>query len=193
MMNDEMTGKGLAQGEQIILRPVLEQDLERLAYLLGESPFGIGQDALPWTAARLKKKFEDAENPGLWGDRRFTFAVARLSGGVVGFIDCTRDSCGGLWITLHVQQGLADCDSLGRDALATFMAMARKWHNLPRVATAVVACEQEKCGWYRDAGFELEIRAEEAQLYQGCFHDILIYGWLAESTIANRAPDGIGA
>jgi hypothetical protein len=190
--NDAMIGKGFATGSHVILRPVLEADLEALAYLLGENPLGLGQDQLPWTAARLKKKFEDSDKPGLWDDNRFTLAVTRKSGELAGFIDCERERNGVHWIALHIREGLADRDELGRDALAAFVALGRKWHVMPKVATALIDGEPHKQNWFADAGFELEIRAEESHLYLGEIRDILIYGWLAESTLANRAPEGIG-
>ena len=54
--------RGFAEGEHVVLRPVLESDLAGLAELMAQNPI----EALPWTRQRLTKQFKDEKEPGLW-------------------------------------------------------------------------------------------------------------------------------
>ena len=181
-----------ASGEHVTLRPVLEPDLERLAYLLGECPIGQDEEQLPWTTMRLKNKFEDKDKPGLWDTNRRMYSIARHDDSIVGYVDEAVEKHDLRWITLHIAESLADRDAVGRDAIRTYMAMAKKWNNLPRVATGIGEFEEQKRAWFSAEGFALEITCEAALLYLGKVRDIQIYGWLADWVEARRAPEGIG-
>ena len=65
MTDNASTERGFVEGEHIVLRPVLEKDLEQLAPLMAQNP--CERKPTPWTLQRLKKKFEDEKDPGLWG------------------------------------------------------------------------------------------------------------------------------
>jgi RimJ/RimL family protein N-acetyltransferase len=182
--------RGFAQGALVVLRPVREEDLPELARLLAENPFD--REPLPWTHQRLKQKFEDKEEPGLWGKRKRYFAVVRLSGGMVGFI-FEEEEWGDstvCWNRFHVGGRLEDRDALGRDALAAYLAYKRRWNDLRRISFSIGGVEEAKAQWLRDCGFAWEITLEQAVLHQGQPVAEVIYSWVSERVLELRVDDG---
>ena len=103
--------RGFCEGEHVVLRPVREADLPELARLLAENPYE--REPLPWTHQRLKQKFEDKEKPGLWEDEKRIFAIARKSGGLVGFVRENQDWSPTIcWNAMHVDQAAPDRDAV---------------------------------------------------------------------------------
>ena len=177
--------KGFAQGELVVLRPVLEDDLRELAQLLAENPYE--QEPTPWTYQRLKKKFEDKENPGLWERTKKTYCVVRKSGGVVGFIQESRDRGDMYWCTLHVAERLPDRDALGNDLVATYLAYKQRWRKPRRISFALLLVEEPKTQWLETAGFGCELAFERSALYRGEPVALVFYTWVADWALALRA------
>ncbi len=191
--NEKESSDWLASGQHTMLRPVLTGDLPRLAYLLAEAPLGIDDEPFPWTESRLRRKFEDKSSPGLWGDNKKLYVVATRDDQVAGYVSETVRNTGGTVIRFHVGELVESRDVVGVDAVATYMGMARRWHPLHRVSANVLACEKQKRAWLESAGFELEVTCREAVFYQGRPVDCLIYGWVADWALANRAEATAGS
>ncbi len=182
--NETKIEKGFAEGEHVVLRPVLEADLAELARLLAENPL----EALPWTLQRLRKKFEDKDEPGLWGKSQRYFAIARRGGGVVGYLKESDDSNRGMyWNEHHIQDGLEDRAALGLDAVSAYLAYKQKWHNPLRISFDVLRPEEMKIDWLEQAGFELELTQERIMLYLGQPEARCLYTWFSEELLSAPA------
>jgi hypothetical protein len=178
--NETMKEKGFAEGKHVVLRPVLEADLPELAKLMAENPL----EALPWTLQRLKKKFEDKEEPGLWGKSQRYFAIVRQSGGIVGYLKEQEDAIRGMyWNEHHIQDSVADRSLLGLDAITAYMQYKQKWHNPLRISFDVLRPEQEKATWLEAAGFELELTQERVMFYLGQPEARCLYTWFSEELL----------
>jgi RimJ/RimL family protein N-acetyltransferase len=166
----------LGTGSYIRLRAVQEEDLAQLAALMAATP--CLRELLPWTAQRLKKKFNDEKEPGLWGRRDRVYLAVRIADGqIIGYID-ERER----WICrelhLHVAADAADRDALGHDMLAAYMQVVLDWHDQVRVEAHVLACEQQKQQWLATAGFELEASFSEYHMYRGSPEALQFWGWI---------------
>lgn len=182
--NETAMERGFAEGEHVILRPVLESDLRELAQLMAEHPL----ETLPWTLQRLKKKFEDKDEPGLWGKSQRYFAIVRRVGGVVGYLKENEDSNRGMyWNEHHIKDGLADRAALGLDAVSAYLAYKRKWHNPLRISFDVLRPEEEKSAWMVQAGFELELTQERIMLYRGQPEARCLHTWFSEELLSAPA------
>ena len=149
---------------------------------------------LPWTLQRLKKKFEDKDNPGLWGREQRYFVVARLAGGVVGFLQEREESGhGAYWNRLYIDESLDDRDTIGPDAIAAYLAYKHKWHNPQRIGFDALRGEPGLEQWLSDAGFTCELVFERWVLHRGQPEALCIYSWLSEAIRANLADDGLVA
>jgi len=176
------TEKGFAEGEHVVLRPVLEDDLPELAKLMAENPGE--REPTPWTHQRLKKKFEDKKEPGLWGKRERYYVIVRKSGGVVGLLREEDDYNRGIyWNELHVADALADRDQLGRDVAATYLAYKQRWHDPLRISFDLLRVEKTKIAWLEACGFELELTQERSVLYRGKPEARCFYTWLSETLL----------
>lgn len=185
--NKETEVKGFAEGEHTVLRPVLEEDLAALAPLLAGNP---GEpDRLPWTQQRLKKKFDDEKEPGLWGkSMRMLTAVRREGGEVVGYVKEQKDENPGVfWAYMHVADGAADRNSLGPDMLAAYLAYKQRWHDPFRVAFNILGCETDKAGWLEQCDFPLELRRERMVMWLGKPEAICTHAWYSERLKAELA------
>ncbi|MBN2080971.1 hypothetical protein JW859_02065 [bacterium] len=172
--------QGFAEGQHVVLRPVLEDDLAALAGLMAENPL----EPLPWTLQRLKNKFEDKDEPGLWGKTARHFVIVRHNGEVVGFLKESDDSNRGMhWNELHIKDGLADRDVLGVDTLTAYLAYKQKWHNPLRISFDVLRPETEKATWMVEAGFELELTQERVLFYRGQPEARCLYTWFSEELL----------
>ena len=181
--------RGFCEGEHVVLRPVREADLPELARLLAENPYE--REPLPWTHQRLKQKFEDKEKPGLWEDEKRIFAIARKSGGLVGFVRENQDWSPTIcWNAMHVDQAAPDRDVLGLDALKAYLKYKRKWHNPQRLSYSILRPETAKAEWLKLAGFELELTMERVMLYRGVPEAECVYTWISPEALANCADDG---
>ncbi len=168
--------QSMATGTYVRLRAVQEEDLEQLAALMAATP--CPRELLPWTAQRLRKKYNDEKEPGLWGRRDRVYLAVRIADGkVVGYID-ERER----WICrdlhLHVAADAADRDALGSDMLAAYMRMVLDWHDQPRFEAHVLACEDHKQQWLAAAGFELEVSFSEYFMHQGRPEALQFWGWI---------------
>jgi RimJ/RimL family protein N-acetyltransferase len=178
--NETAIERGFADGEHVVLRPVLETDLVELAPLMAENPL----ETLPWTHQRLKKKFEDKDEPGLWGKSKRYFAIVRKTGGVVGYLKEQQDSNRGMyWNEHHIKDGLADRAALGHDAVSAYLAYKQKWHNPLRISFDVMRPEEEKIAWVEQAGFKLELTQERVMLYRGQPEARCLYTWFSEELL----------
>jgi hypothetical protein len=175
---DEVTiAKGFAEGKHVVLRPVLETDLAELAKLMAENP----GETLPWTLQRLKKKFEDEKEPGLWSDTNRVFVAVRPQGGVVGYLAERQSKQAGIfWCFTHVADGLDRRDELGRDLVSAYLAYKRKWHNPLRISFEILGCESDKAAWLQTGGFELELTCERMVMHMGRPESICTYAWYSE-------------
>jgi len=176
---------GHAAGEHIVIRPVLVDDLRDLAQLLAENPYE--DEPLPWTYQRLKKKYEDKENPGLWSHNAKTYTVARKQGGITGFIRESIDAGAKLWCGLHLGMDIPDRDALGGDSVATYLAFKQTWQRPRRISFALLLAEEQKCRWLAAAGFELELVFKRAHIYLGKPATLAYYTWCADWALAMRA------
>ena len=178
MTETNNTVKGFAYGEHTVLRPVVEDDLRELARLMAENPYdGV---PVPWTHQRLKKKFEDKDNPGLWGQSARVFAVLRKSSGLVGYLREREDSNRGVfWNYFHIAEELPDRAGLGVDVLSAYLGFKRDWHNPLRISFDVVRPEEDKAAWLRDTGFELELTQERKVLHLGQPEAVCTYTWFS--------------
>lgn len=177
-----IAGKGFTAGEHVVLRPPVENDLQALADLLAENP--CDESPTPWTHQRLKKKFEDKEEPGLWGRSERYFTVARRTGEVVGFLlERMDDNRGMYWNGFHIAEALEDRDALGPDALKAYMDYKLKWHNPLRISFDVIEPEVQKASWLEQQDYHCEIRLERRMLYRGRPVDQCIYSWLSEQLL----------
>jgi len=180
---------GFAEGEHVVLRPVLEADLPELAKLLAANP--CDSKPQPWSLQRLKKRFEDKDDPGLWGKDERYFAVVRKTGGIVGFL---REACewkdGMYWNRLYIGEEHGDRDALGRDTVASYLAYKRKWHAPRRISFDVLRVEPGIGEWLSQAGFACEVTFELSMLYRGQPEALCVWAWLSDEVRSNLADDG---
>jgi hypothetical protein len=174
--NNVNTERGFAEGAHIVLRPVLEKDLLELAPLMAQNP--CERKPTPWTLQRLKKKFEDDKEPGLWGKGEKFYVAVRRTGGVVGFL-IQRGDNRVFWITVHVDDKLEDRDALGLDLLRAYESLMMDWHDPVRIGCEIIRPEIAKAGWLKQAGYELEVVFEKMQMYLGEAVAVEHYGWIA--------------
>jgi hypothetical protein len=180
---------GFTEGEHIVLRPVLEADLEELWPLLAEAPFEFKTE--PWTLQRLKHKFEDKEEPGLWSKTDHLFTVARKCGGVVGFIRENTDHNPRLtWNVLHVGSAIPDREVLGRDALRAYRDYKLRWHHPLRISFSILDCEDDKAAWLEAEGYPLELPFQRSYFYRGEPRAEVLYTWFSGELAQLRADDG---
>lgn len=184
---DQLEVRGFAVGGHVVLRPVLEEDLAALAPLLAGNPGET--DRLPWTQQRLKKKFEDEKEPGLWGkNTRYLAAVRREGGEVVGYVKEHRDENPGVfWAWIHVADGAGDRDVLGPDMISAYLAYKQRWHDPFRVSFDILGCEADKAGWLEACGFPLELTRRRMVLWLGQPQDLCTYTWYSDRLKAELA------
>lgn len=176
MTDNASTRRGFVEGEHIVLRPVLEKDLEQLAPLMAQNP--CERKPTPWTLQRLKKKFEDEKDPGLWGSGEKYYVAVRKAGGVVGFL-VQRGQNRVYWITVHVDDNIADRDAVGMDILKAYESLMMDWHDPVRIGCEIIEPEAAKAGWLKDCGYELEVVFERMQMWLGEPVAVHHYGWIA--------------
>ena len=179
--------KGFATGEHVVLRPVLEDDLAGLAPLMASNP---GEpDRLPWTTQRLKKKFEDEKEPGLWGKQSRMFVAVRKQGGeLVGYLKQHKDENPGVyWCWLQVADGLADRAELVKDMVQAYQAFMLAWHDPLRISFDVLSYEEDKAAWLTECGYPLELRRERMVLWLGEPQAVCTHAWYSERLIAELA------
>jgi len=176
----------MATGAYIRLRAVQEEDLAVLAALMAETP--CPRQLVPWTTQRLKKKYNDEKEPGLWGrQNRFYLAVRIADGQIIGYID-EREQWVCRDLHLHVADREPDRDQLGEDMLATYMRLILEWHDQVRIEAWLLACEEQKQGWLASAGFEREVVFAEMFMHQGRPEAEQLWGW-----ISPRFENGAGS
>jgi len=182
--------RGFAEGEYVILRPVLEADLPELAKLLAENPYD--RKPQPWTLQRLKQKFEDKDKPGLWEERERYFAVVRKKGGLVGFL---HEEQGGafssmLWNCFHISLALTDRNEVGPDMLRAYFAYKQRWHDPQRIGFSISSVQPDEAQWLAAAGYELELIIPHAVLYRGEPASELVFSWISPRLLAMLSDDG---
>jgi len=177
--------KGFAEGEHVVLRPVLEDDLRELAQLMAENPYE--HEPTPWTYQRLKKKFEDKDQPGLWERENKVYSVVRKSGGLIGFLKEAAERGDMYWCILHLGESLPDRDALGLDLVATYLAYQQRWGKPRRISFDLLLIEEQKVQWLEGAGFERELVFERSVLYRGEPVAVGYYTWIADWALARRA------
>jgi len=180
--------RGFIEGEHVVLRPVLEADFGELAPLLAANPYAEKQ--LPWTQQRLKQRYEDKDEPGLWGKRERYYVIVRKTGGVAGFLMQNGEDRDSSWCRMYVDEAAADRDVLGREALSGYLAYMRRWKDPGRITFDVLSLEEEAISWLEATGFEHEVTIERAALYRGRPETLKVYAWLSERVKANLADDG---
>jgi hypothetical protein len=180
---------GFAEGAHVVLRPVMEGDLPELAKLLAANP--CDDNPLPWTLQRLKKKFEDKDEPGLWGKSDRYFAVVRLTGGLAGFLRERQDQGSNVyWNQFYIDAGIEDYLAAGCDALAAYLAYKRKWSNPPRVSFEILSRQHELAEILAASVFEFEIALDNWMLHSGQPDSLHVYSWLSDEVLRNLADDG---
>lgn len=186
---DATAERGFAEGQHVVLRPVLEADLAELAKLMAENP----AETLPWTLQRLKKKFEDEKEPGLWSETDRVFVAVRTQGGAVGYLSERQSKQAGIfWCSTHVTDRLDDRGELGRDLVSAYLAYKQNWHNPLRISFDVLGCESDKAGWLQAGGFELELTCGRMVMHMGRPESICTYAWYSEGlkqALASRGEE----
>jgi RimJ/RimL family protein N-acetyltransferase len=177
-------------GELTGLRPVLEGDLEALVHLLNESPLPFG-DNVPWTLARLKKKYEDEKEPGLWDDEKRWYAVTELvDNSLCGVLRETHWRTGEFGVKLHLAHSNASRRELMTDAVLTFVRFKEGFSNANRINIDFLEIEEDKAASLADVGF-----IPQGRIPGVCFHlgqpcDYILYSWIPQWVLDRRAPDG---
>jgi hypothetical protein len=171
------------------LRPVLAADLPRVVELLSASPRNI-EDEKPWTVARLKKKFEDEKEPGLWGKEKRWYLVVTPDEAIIGVLIEDQNRSGEIWLDFSFDMQLADRDSLALDGLRTYLRYKRDYHNIPRAYCFVLDVQLAELKWLKQLDFIYQAQLPQCVLHLGERHDALLYAWIADWVIARRAPDG---
>jgi RimJ/RimL family protein N-acetyltransferase len=178
--------QNMATGTFIRLRAVQEEDLEQLAALLAQTP--CPRELLPWTTQRLKKKYNDEKEPGLWGRRERLYLAVRVADGqLVGYID-ERERWTCRDIHLHVADGAEDRDALGGDMLSAYMRMILDWHDQVRFEVFLLASETQKQQWLAAAGFEREVVFTDYYMHEGRSDSLYIWGWINPRLENGDAP-----
>jgi hypothetical protein len=165
------------EGELAGLRAVTESELDALAALMSECPLVL-REMQPWTGQKLRKQFNDEKDPGLWAEKRKTYSVVDRTGLLCGFIVQRSRENQIFECSLHIADTRPDRDALGRDLLACYMQLLRDWSDPVRIETYILAAEEQKAGWLRDAGFELEASFEEMYMHRGEAATGQIWGWV---------------
>jgi len=165
------------EGEHVGLRAVIEGELDALAALMSECPL-VMRESQPWTGQKLRKQYGDEKEPGLWTEKRKTYAVVDRGGALAGFI-VQRSRENQLYeCSLHVADARDGRDALGRDLLACYMKLLLDWSDPVRIETYILAVEEQKAGWLKSAGFELEASFEEMYMFRGEPATGQIWGWV---------------
>jgi hypothetical protein len=190
-MTDESTHveQGFTAGRHVVLRPVLDSDLEELWPILAQNPYEY--EPLPWTHQRLKQKFEDKEELGLWGSNEKYYAVVRSQGGLVGFL---REEGEGnpriTWNTFHLGAAIADREELYRDLLTAFRAYHERWSHALRISFITGGSEREKHSALEASGYAKEIVFERSHYYLGELADEMVHTWCSAEIEALGTDDG---
>lgn len=176
----------MAAGRHVRLRAAQEEDLEALAALLAETP--CPRELLPWTTQRLKKKYNDEKEPGLWGRRDRCYLAVRISDGqIIGYIDERQ-----YWVFrdlhLHVADNAADRNALGQDMLAAYMQLVLDWHDQVRLEVFLLECEEQKQQWLAAAGFEREAVFSDYYIHEGRPESLHIWGWINPRLQSGESP-----
>ncbi|MCC7477377.1 GNAT family N-acetyltransferase [bacterium] len=180
-------------GQLTRLRPVLERDLEGLVELLNEAPLGFNWEGYPWSLPRLKKKFEDEKEPGLWGQRQRFLAATDLDGALVGVLHEEQERSGQVGLEFHFALARSDRGQLGPDALQAYMDYKRNWFNTPRIECNLLSPQEAEIGWLLALGFIHDMSCQRVRLHLGQAAALEIFSWCQPWVLANRAADGIGA
>ena len=178
------------EGELTGVRPVLAQDLEAVVHLLNESPLPFGEN-VPWTVARLTKKFEDEKEPGLWGkEKRWLVAVDNASSQICGLIKEDHGRSGEAWVHVHFTEQLPNRRELFLDGMRAFVKYKSDFGGVARVNIELLNVETDKLAWLEELGFIQQARVPQVALYLGERRDYILCSWIPEWVLARRAPDG---
>ncbi len=175
------------------LRPVLERDLEGLVELMNEAPLGFTWDGYPWSLQRLKKKFEDEKEPGLWGQRHRFFACCDLEGRLCGVLHEEHERNGQVSLEFQFALARSDREQLALDALEAYRSYKRNWFNTPRIEINLLSPQTEEQRWMLELGFNHDMSCPRIKMHLGEAVALEIYSWCQQWVLDNRAPDGIGA
>ena len=192
---DEQTVKDaprlkFVDGELTGLRPVLEGDLEALVHLLNESPLPFG-DNIPWTVARLKKKYEDEKKPGLWDEEQRWYAVMKLADNTLcGILRETHWRTGEYGLKLHIADSNPRRCELMSDALRTYVRFKDGFANASRINIDFLDIETEKEACLTEVGFIPQGRIPGVCFHLGERRDYIVYSWIPQWVLDRRAPDG---
>jgi hypothetical protein len=175
-------------GELTGLRPVLAEDLDALVHLLNESPMPFG-DNVPWTVSRLKKKFEDEKDPGLWTEDKRWYTVLDLAdGSVVGLLK--EESRGGeVWLSQYFAEALSNREALFLDGLGAYVHFKDRFANVSRINVELVDAQADDAAWFAELGFVHQARVPGVCFYLGERRDLLLYSWIPQWVLDRRAPD----
>lgn len=180
-------------GELTRLRPVLERDLAGMVELMNEAPLGFTWDGFPWSLPRLKKKYEEEKEPGLWGQRHRYFAICDLEGRLCGVLHEEHERNGQVGIEFQLASDREDREQLGPDALSAYLAYKKNWFNTPRIEVNLLSPQEAEQRWLLALGFNHDMSCPRIKLHLGEAVALEIYSWCQPWVLDNRAPDGIGA
>lgn len=174
------------------LRPVLERDLAGMVALMNEAPLGFTWEGFPWSVARLRKKFEDEKEPGLWGQRQRFLAATDLDGALVGVLHEEQERNGQVGLEFHFALACPERREMALDALGSYRSYRCDWYNTPRIEVNLLAPQQDEMRWLLELGFHHDMSCPRIKLYLGRPEALEIFSWCQPWVLANRASDGIG-
>jgi RimJ/RimL family protein N-acetyltransferase len=165
----------MLRGERVVLRPLQEGDLDRLAELSEDLEVAHRVDdspPLPWSKARWEAELEEWTSEEDETAGRFAIDV---DGELIGQcqlhkIDHYRQLCNlGIWLgRAYWGQGL------GQDAVHTLVGYAFRYLNMRKVCLEVLADDDRAVSAYRKVGFVEEGRLRQHTWFDGAYVDSLV-------------------
>lgn len=175
--------RGLASGPNLILRPLLEEDLPRLAQLMSEYEPAPSRE--PVTPQLLKKRFADDKSPGFWSDEAKLYGAVDGEGRLLGYVrEVTMEYLRSIRVTYHIADKAPQREALGRELAALHMKLLKDWQRPWRVSSMLLAGDSLRAGWLASEGFVLDCTSQRSYWHMGRAVGLEYWVWFSPELLA---------
>lgn len=181
----------MLRGEQVVLRAVQRDDLDRLWEILGSDleiqSLVSARPPMPRSRAHLRQQFEQQ----LQAEQPIPRFVIEVDQALVG--RCELHSLDQYSRVCEVAIALGRDywgQGFGQDAVSVLVRYAFHHLNMNKVALHVLADDDRAVGAYKKAGFVEEGRLREHAWHDGAYRDVLAMAVLRRAAKEGPAPSG---